>query len=398
MSNIFISYRRSDSASMCGRIYDQLCTHFGKSNVFKDVYDIPPGVHFKLYIENFIKASNVELVIIGSRWLNILNKKSRLPGLKAAIDFVIFEIETALHNGIPLIPVLVEEAQMQLPRMPLYEDLPFSIRELANLQAIVIRHDPDFEKDISRLINTLALYLHPTVSKDAPTTSLNRYSSPVDQVSEMSTFCTISGIKEVLQWGWNGVKLLDEFISLDYETLDELSANAEGDSKQWAPIFMNHPDTWRMLISAPQKIVGYWHFAPLFPNDYNLAKIGSLHDSEITVDRVRFFEFPGIYEVYFVQVCLLPQYRTTHNVRLLFESIFSVLNALSIEGIFISEVCANAYTTVGHSLCKTFQLKYLCQHVEHGDIYAASIKDIFRHSFVEGFEEMRTRYIEAGLN
>ena len=45
--NIFISYRRTDSEDICGRIYDRLTQEFSKENVFKDTENIPPGVDFR---------------------------------------------------------------------------------------------------------------------------------------------------------------------------------------------------------------------------------------------------------------------------------------------------------------------------------------------------------------
>ncbi len=43
---IFISYRRDDSAVMCGSIYDRLTEIFGVDTIFKDVDMIPVGVNF----------------------------------------------------------------------------------------------------------------------------------------------------------------------------------------------------------------------------------------------------------------------------------------------------------------------------------------------------------------
>jgi hypothetical protein len=47
MSKVFISYRRSYSASVSGRIYDRLVTWLGKENILKDVDDIPPACTFR---------------------------------------------------------------------------------------------------------------------------------------------------------------------------------------------------------------------------------------------------------------------------------------------------------------------------------------------------------------
>jgi hypothetical protein len=41
MTKIFISYRRTDSQDVTGRIYDRLVAHFSQERVFKDVESIP---------------------------------------------------------------------------------------------------------------------------------------------------------------------------------------------------------------------------------------------------------------------------------------------------------------------------------------------------------------------
>ena len=40
---IAISYRREDSISIAGRLYDRLQAKFGKKNVFMDFDSIPPA-------------------------------------------------------------------------------------------------------------------------------------------------------------------------------------------------------------------------------------------------------------------------------------------------------------------------------------------------------------------
>jgi hypothetical protein len=55
VDQIFISYRRSDSAGAAGRIYDRLVQRFGKSAVFKDVDSIPLGVNFKKHLDSVVE-------------------------------------------------------------------------------------------------------------------------------------------------------------------------------------------------------------------------------------------------------------------------------------------------------------------------------------------------------
>ena len=208
----------------------------------------------------------------------------------------------------------------------------------------------------------------------------------------------VADINDVLRWNWDGRKLLERLIELDYATTGkELTPVHEGDPDQWGPVFMNHSETWRLLVTGPEKIVGYWHIAPLFSKEYELAKSGQLLDSQITLETVQLFELPGQYNTYFVQVCLHPQYRRPRQVQLLFKSIFEVFDTLAAEGIFIREICANAFTPVGKQLCRTFNMEWTCQHSGHGEIYFGPISAVLKNSLARRFPELQKRYATEGL-
>ena len=55
MPRIFISYRRADSQTICGRIYDRLKAAFGGAQNAKDVESIPPGVDFREHIRRAVE-------------------------------------------------------------------------------------------------------------------------------------------------------------------------------------------------------------------------------------------------------------------------------------------------------------------------------------------------------
>lgn len=147
--SIFLSYRREDSADVSGRIYDRLRESFGKGAVFKDVDAIPLAADFRKNLNEAIRDCRVMLVLIGDQWISITDS-SGTARLADPIDFVRIEIESALQEGIPLIPVLVRGASM-----PKKDDLPATIAELANRQGIKVRTDPDFHKDMDKLIGGL---------------------------------------------------------------------------------------------------------------------------------------------------------------------------------------------------------------------------------------------------
>jgi hypothetical protein len=151
-THIFVSYRRSDSADIAGRVYDRLIGRFGKDPVFKDVDSIPLGLDFKEYLDKKVGECDVLLAIIGDHWLDA-SDPSGTRRLDDPSDFVRIEIESALERGIPVIPLLVRGAQM-----PREESLPPTLRKLVYRNGILIRSDPDFHRDMDRLISALEKY------------------------------------------------------------------------------------------------------------------------------------------------------------------------------------------------------------------------------------------------
>ena len=146
VDNIFLSYRRSDSANVTGRIYDKLLQTYDKKQIFKDVDSIPLGVDFRKHLNEKVGECKVLIAVIGNTWIEpeVSSGQKRIDDKK---DFVRIEIEAALKRGIPVIPVLVRGAQM-----PNAEDLPKSMVELAFRNGIPVRPDPDFHRDMERLI------------------------------------------------------------------------------------------------------------------------------------------------------------------------------------------------------------------------------------------------------
>lgn len=146
MPKIFISYRRSDSEQVTGRLYDRLVSEYGLKSVFKDVDSIKHGADFRDVLANSLKVSDIVLIIIGQQWLGSDNEGDRR--IDAENDFVRIEVEKALaRNDIRVIPVLVNNADL-----PAIEKMPKSIQDLVFRNAVTVRTDPDFHNDMSRII------------------------------------------------------------------------------------------------------------------------------------------------------------------------------------------------------------------------------------------------------
>lgn len=142
---LFLSYRRIDSQDVSGRIHDRLAQHFGPEYVFKDVDSIPLGVDFRKYVGEQVGRCHVLLAVIGPNWLLARSETGRR--LDDAQDLVRIEIASALKRDIPVVPVLIGGATI-----PPEEALPQELRELSHRNGIPVRPDPDFHKDVTRLI------------------------------------------------------------------------------------------------------------------------------------------------------------------------------------------------------------------------------------------------------
>jgi hypothetical protein len=144
MPQIFISYRRGDTSSEAGRLYERLSKRFGAMNVFFDHAAIPPGSDFVNEIQTKARRCDVLIALIGRRWLG-----SDDPAgcrLDDPDDFVRQEIAIALERDIPIIPVRVQGAAM-----PQADQLPPALALLARRQALELS-DTRWSYDVERLI------------------------------------------------------------------------------------------------------------------------------------------------------------------------------------------------------------------------------------------------------
>ncbi|MBT9596922.1 MAG: toll/interleukin-1 receptor domain-containing protein [Vitreoscilla sp.] len=153
---IFISYRRDDTAGYARALCDDLARRFGAARVFMDVDDIAAGQAFGDVIQRAVGSSHVLLVLIGKRWLG---ERDGLPArISEPGDFVRREVESALARGLHVIPLLIDGAAM-----PSEAQLPDSLHPLAGLHALEIGNTR-FAADMERL----AQALHAVLGTPAP--------------------------------------------------------------------------------------------------------------------------------------------------------------------------------------------------------------------------------------
>ena len=144
--NVFINYRREDSAAWAGRIHDRLVRSLPTRRIFIDVDNIPEGEPFAELLDQKVAQCDVFLAVIGPDWLDV-HDQSGNRRIDNSADFVRIEIASALkRKNILVIPVVVGGA-----KMPSANELPDDIRELAGRNALEI-HSNRFHQDADRLL------------------------------------------------------------------------------------------------------------------------------------------------------------------------------------------------------------------------------------------------------
>lgn len=134
---VFLSYRRSDTGMLVGRIVDRLRN--GGIKVFFDIDSISSGELWKDNIFSSIDNVDALICIIGETW--------NLKRLNYSDDLVQCEIKYALKKGKYIIPILINQTPM-----PIQSELPSTIKQLSDFQAERLDYQKDFDMHINRII------------------------------------------------------------------------------------------------------------------------------------------------------------------------------------------------------------------------------------------------------
>jgi len=125
----------------------QLKDRYGANEIFMDCRNIITGDIYEK-IKKEINSSKVLIATVGPRWLKVKDKKGKRR-IDNANDTLRVEIEMAMEKGIPVIPLLVGDANR-----PDKKELPKSIDNMADFPWREIRHS-DFDYDVKALIERI---------------------------------------------------------------------------------------------------------------------------------------------------------------------------------------------------------------------------------------------------
>jgi aminoglycoside phosphotransferase (APT) family kinase protein len=144
MPSLFISYRRGDSPDTVKLLHERLKRRLPRWELFYDHQSIPLGEPFPERLRATVTSATVVLVIIGPKWLEILQERKG-----AAVDHVRTEIRLALEAGTNLVPILV--GRSALPTEAELAEFP-DLQPLLSRNGRRVRPDPDFDSDLEPII------------------------------------------------------------------------------------------------------------------------------------------------------------------------------------------------------------------------------------------------------
>ncbi len=144
---VFLSYRRKEPISDCvtHRLYERMTQKITSGTVFLDSHSIPLGTNYRDYIQKSVVRSNFMCVVIGPTWLARLRER-----LEGEVDYVRYEIATAISHRIPVCPLLLADTIQ-----PKESDLPDDLAHMVVSQGMRIRVGSDLFRDIDELIDRI---------------------------------------------------------------------------------------------------------------------------------------------------------------------------------------------------------------------------------------------------
>lgn len=145
VTGIYISYRGADTARVAARLQEALASAFPENEFITGVDVIRTGGSDPGSVyEEFVRQYAVVLVVIGTSWATGMSASGG-----RCFDHVRLEIRAALDAGVPVVPVLVDDAPM-----PSEQDLPSDLAALARLSPLEIS-GADFDSAVDRLCAVL---------------------------------------------------------------------------------------------------------------------------------------------------------------------------------------------------------------------------------------------------
>ncbi len=178
-AKVFLSYRRTDSSGHAGRLYDVLVQRFGRDGVFMDIDAIPLGAEVNDVIREAVASCDVLLAVVGRGWLGAPDGTGGRR-IDRADDFVRLEIRAAFENGVAVLPVLVNGAEM-----PASADLPSDLLPFGSRNAVELS-DRHWHSDVEQLCRALLRLKEAQSGSVPPSPKSSRRSTPANRPGRLA--------------------------------------------------------------------------------------------------------------------------------------------------------------------------------------------------------------------
>jgi hypothetical protein len=194
VARIFLCYRSREEAYAAALLDQKLSGVFGPPDVFRAGRCIPPGASYPDVLRSALDACQRLLVLIGPQWAASFRPDEE-PAIDAfasspeSVDWVRYEIADALRRNVPILPVLLADAQR-----PRTTDLPVDVRHLAMRQYVRFRHR-NIDADFAQLLH--ALRLDPTMPLPAAQVARSQPPSAAGDSAEATAEMWADGLVEL---------------------------------------------------------------------------------------------------------------------------------------------------------------------------------------------------------
>ena len=117
------------------------------------------------------------------------------------------------------------------------------------------------------------------------------------------------------------------------------------------------------------KIVAYVNLSPVTDECYKKIKSGEFLDIYLPGEAIVPYDKPGLYNLYFSSIVILPEYQTTNMFFMLFNAVINKFIALADNGFYFKHIIADAVTGKGQKICKVFGMERIKNSKHKSDIF-----------------------------
>lgn len=328
MAQIFLSYNRQDIE--IAKMFSDAFESAGLT-VWRDLTSLRVGDVYDIKTENALKAASAVVVLWSPR--------------SVASDWVRAEAIVARRNN-TLVPVMIEDCE----RPVMFEIV--QTADLTNWRGQIDDMNwQTFLADVRQFVSKSAMNVNLPTTLPAVGSS-EKYS--------VESFTDIMQGGRSLNWIASQVDNV-----VDHFPVPEIAGNDFGSPEKWFRIYEQSPESGYALLFKASKIVGYWHCVPVETGFYDRILTGENINSAIEIKHLDTFSFPGDYDIYFVDLFLLPEHKNALTVRLMINSFTSFLRQLASVDIYARRISAHISSEMAEEFCRKLGFKFVTHHQCH---------------------------------